>query len=327
MSTLTTCFGGLRGLIVLGVLIAAQVATATDTIYVVDSLNNLSQFDSATPGTLSTTPISGLVAGDAIVGIDFRPATGRLYALGVNSATAHLYTLNTITGAATQVGGDIALPQSAGAAVDSAFGFDFDPVLDQIRVVSIFKDNFRLNPDTGAVAGADTALSVLFIAGLAYDRNAPGLGATTLFGINAGSSDALVLQGGVDGSPSPNGGVITPIGPLGVDTSVLVGFDIAPPAQGGTAFAALFVSASGNSEFYSIDLTTGQATLIGAIGTGTPSIRALAIAVPAPTAAPALSRQALIVAVLVLVAFGCAQLSRRKKAERAGTSLMTVRRA
>ena len=33
------------------------------------------------------------------------------------------------------------------------------PVVDRIRVVANNGDNFRLNPDTGAVAGADTALN------------------------------------------------------------------------------------------------------------------------------------------------------------------------
>jgi hypothetical protein len=42
-----------------------------------------------------------------------------------------------------------------------------------------------------AAMSAATALSATFVAGLAYDRNAPGLGATTLFGINAGASDVL----------------------------------------------------------------------------------------------------------------------------------------
>jgi Domain of unknown function (DUF4394) len=284
------------------------------TVYVVDSGDTLSRLDSATPGTLfGTVPITGLVTGDHVEGIDFRPANGRLYALGHNgiSMVVHLYRLNPTTGLATQVGGNIPVPQSSGASSDSTFGFDFDPVLDQIRVTGIFMDNFRLDPDSGAVVAADTALAANFIAGAAYDRNASGLGATTLFGINA-SADTLVRIGGVDGNPSPNGGALTTIGSLGVDTSVLVGFDIASPAEGGTALAALYISGVQASRLFRINLATGEATLIGTIGSGTPTIHGLAIA-PAfrGGAAPSVSRLGLVILVSLLVTVGIAGLSRR----------------
>ncbi len=47
---------------------------------------------------LSVRPIMGLDAGDTLVGIDVRPATGQLYALG---SGAHLYTIDPNTGVAT----------------------------------------------------------------------------------------------------------------------------------------------------------------------------------------------------------------------------------
>jgi hypothetical protein len=294
----------------LSVLTAARPAAA-DPIFVVES-NRLSQFDSATPEILrSTIPLTGLVAGDVVVGIDFRPATGQLYGFAVDGAAGRLYTIETETGIATPVGDPIPLPQSAGAMLDSSYGFDFNPVSDQIRVVNIFQDNFRLNPDTGAVVSADTALSVIFISAIAYDRNAPGLGVTTLYGINSGASDALVTQGGIDGMPSPNGGVIMPIGSLGVDTTVTAALDIAPPSRGGTAYAALFIVAMGGSHLFTVDLTTGQATLVGPIGPGTLSIGALAVAPPAPAGAPAVSPWGLVVVLLGLGAFGWVRLSRR----------------
>jgi len=55
-----------------------------DTIYALSTTNGLISFDSATPGTVSgPIPISGLIGGESIVGIDFRPATSEL--LGVAS--------------------------------------------------------------------------------------------------------------------------------------------------------------------------------------------------------------------------------------------------
>ena len=72
------------------------------TIYAVDNANNLLRFEVASPGTIdATTPITGLQSGETIRGIDFRPATAQLYALG---STSRLYIINTATGQATAVG-------------------------------------------------------------------------------------------------------------------------------------------------------------------------------------------------------------------------------
>ena len=62
-----------------------------------------------------------------------------------------------------------------------------------------------------------------------------------------------------------------------MDTSDVVGFDITNP--GGTAYAALRVG--GNSQLYTINLTTGAATLVGNVG-GTSAITGLTAVNPAP---------------------------------------------
>jgi hypothetical protein len=53
---------------------------------------------------------------------------------------------------------------------------------------------------------------------------------------------------------------------LGIDTSDLVGFDIS--GTSGIAFAALTRPTGGASQLFTIDLTTGNASLIGTIGAG-----------------------------------------------------------
>src|SRR5262245_45806522 len=66
------------------------------TLFGVTNANQLISFDSATPGTVATNvSITGLVAGDNILGIDFRPATEQLYGF---SQTGRLYTIDTTTG-------------------------------------------------------------------------------------------------------------------------------------------------------------------------------------------------------------------------------------
>ncbi len=64
----------------------------------------------ATP--TSTTPIVGLPASESIVSIDYRPATGQLYALGSSS---RLYFINEKSGTATALGAGSFSPIVAGA--------------------------------------------------------------------------------------------------------------------------------------------------------------------------------------------------------------------
>ena len=69
--------------LVLSVVLCAVLAPAAhlraELIYAVTTTNVLLSFDSATPGTVTTiAPITGLQAGENILGIDLRPATGQL---------------------------------------------------------------------------------------------------------------------------------------------------------------------------------------------------------------------------------------------------------
>src|SRR5262245_38551892 len=119
------------------------------TVYALSMDNQLLTFDTSTPGTIQATrPVTGLQAGESMLGIDSRPLTGQLYGLG---STNRLYVIDPASGVATPVGtGTFAVPLRG-----MAFGFDFDPVADRIRVVSDAGQNLRLNPDTGAVLDSD----------------------------------------------------------------------------------------------------------------------------------------------------------------------------
>jgi Domain of unknown function (DUF4394) len=233
------------------------------------STGNLVTFDSATPGTINNSvAITGLQAGETLLGIDRRPANGLVYGLG---STSRLYTINTTTGTATAVSATPFAPALTG----TAFGFDFNPVPDRIRVVSTDTSNFRLNPNDGTLVGTDTLLAYAAgdsgagvmprVVGSAYTNNVNGAAVTTLFDIDS-NRDVLVMQGGPSGTPSPNGGVLTTIGTLGFNTSDLVGFDVS--GISGIAFASLTPPTGGASQLFTINLATGSATLVGTIGSG-----------------------------------------------------------
>jgi hypothetical protein len=212
----------------------------------------LVRFHSASPATLlGTVTITGLQAGESIVGIDMRPANGQLYGVGSSS---RLYLLNPVTGAATAIGGAFSTPLSG-----TRFGVDFNPAVDRLRLVSDGEQNLRINPDTGAVVTPiDLALNPAgTVVGAAYVNNVDGTAVTTLYDLDS-ATDQLLIQA------PPNNGTLTLVGPLGVDTSSDVGFDVSPLDN--VAFAAL--SVGGVSSLYTIELGTGAARLIGPIGTG-----------------------------------------------------------
>ena len=113
----------------------------------------LVSFDLATPNIAATSvPVVGLTAGETLVGIDFRPLNGLLYGLGVNAGadTGTLYVISTRTGVAGAVGSFA----GAGDLPPGNFGFDFNPSVDRIRVTTDTGLNFRLNPNSGAIAAS-----------------------------------------------------------------------------------------------------------------------------------------------------------------------------
>ena len=269
----------------------APLAARAETLWGTTNVNRLVSFDSAAPGTLTTNvAITGLTSGYSVFGIDFRPSNGLLYALAVNFSAGQLeqlYTLNLGTGAATLVG-------SLGIDFSSNFiGMSFDPVADQIRITEYDNANgqIRVNPNTGASLGADTALvyaagdvntgNVSTMDGLAY--SSPVLGKTTAYGLAWGgtaSTNFLVRIGDVGGTPAgAAGGQVHTIGSLGVDSPNTWSFDISPTS--GTAYAV--DAGSLTNILYSVNLVTGAATSLGTVGaTGT---FGFAVA-PAPTPEP-----------------------------------------
>ena len=173
--------------------------------------------------------LTGLEANETLVGIDYRspfkdaggvsnnvPVEGTLYGLG---NLGGLYSINPSTAVATKKA------QISVALAGTAFGIDFNPTVDRLRVVSNTGQNLRVNVDTGAalvdgglVSGGTTATGVAAAAYTNVDSD-PATG-TTLFDIDV-NADQLLVQN------PPNDGVLVGIGaPLGIDATGPVGFDL-----------------------------------------------------------------------------------------------------
>lgn len=232
----------------------------------------LIQFNAGTPRRIDkTVALSGLQAGETLVGIDYRVARGVLY--GVTSQ-GRLLTIDTSTGATAPVGS-----APATALQGKRFGVDFNPAADRLRVVSDTGQNLRLHPDTGALAANDPALSsagapAANVTAAAYTYNKQNDKLTTNYAIDTGRG-WLVTQGSVEGVQpvvSPNTGRITDVGPLGTGAVDDAAFDIADTDN--TALVAL--RKDGRTRLYSVDLATGRAQLRGSVGDGK-ALRGIAI--------------------------------------------------
>lgn len=180
------------------------------------------------------------VNGGTIVAVDVRPSNGALYGL---SSDDELYQINSATGVATQIGGQI-------AGLDgNRIAFDFNPTVDRIRIIDSDGTSLRVNPDTGQVVAVDTDISGSATIVAAAYTNGP---TTTLFGLDA-EENRLVRIGGAAGTPSPNGGTIEPVGEIVTDLEGELGFDIT-----GSNIGFYADSADGDVRIFRIDLTTGD---------------------------------------------------------------------
>ena len=264
---------------------------------------NLLRFNSADAAAVKSIPIAGLTPGEVLVGIDFRPATGQLIGVGINATTdtGSIYLIDpqgsTPTGGTfgttaslliAGTAGKVAFVNAAGATIDLpdvavGYGIDFNPTVDRIRVVTGSGLNFRLNPTTGTGVDGDTVAAgtnpdagiggaIGGVDATAYTNSFGGTKFTTQYTLSA-TADALYIQNPPNNGTQVNTLAIT-LGGAKLDFGAVNGFEIPAGVQvsasntavlRGTGLAALTVG--GKSGLYSIDLTTGAATLVNQIGT------------------------------------------------------------
>jgi Domain of unknown function (DUF4394) len=226
---------------------------AGETIYAVDLSNNFALFHSGSPGTVvRKLAITGLPDGDRIVGIDFRPADGKLYGVGTDS---RVYVVDTVTAVATAVGAAF-----APAADGEHFGMVIDPATDEIRLQAAESaQNLRLDPATGQLVAEDAVLA--YAAGDPNEAETPALVAT---GVGAGAGapaygidwllDMFVVMN------DPTSGEVTTVGSTGVSTAPCAALDL---GSDGAMYASM--TTGGINKLYTMNLATGAATLVGDI--------------------------------------------------------------
>lgn len=254
--------------------------------FAVTSSNRLVSFNSTTPGTSSAAAITGLRANETLVGFDLRPGgtpAGGLIAVGNQGG---VYAIDPNSGAATLKASMIPDPTDTTDPFSSLTGtrvsIDVNNVVDRLRIVTNSGQNLRVNMDTGETI-TDTMLSIsglraIGVTEVAYTNNFSSACRTTAYYLDS-TADRLLV------SPDASSGVLNVVGSLLVDVAAMSGFDIATAADG-TNSAVAAVTVANATSLFSIDLTTGIASLVGAIGGLNSGETILGLARPAPATTP-----------------------------------------
>lgn len=211
--------------------------------------NKLVKIDTATMAAAAPMAISGA---DKVVGIDVRPADGKLYGL---TAGGQLVVIDHMSGKATA--GSML---SEKVALGPRPVVDFNPVADRLRVIGAAGVSLRINVDTGATivdkplnydAADASATKKPAVAAGAYTNSMKGAKGTDLFHVDGGTG-ALVLQN------PPNDGVLKTRGVVGVKAPADVVMDIASDGEGKNT---VWLIADGM--LFTVDLASGKATQVG----------------------------------------------------------------
>jgi hypothetical protein len=255
--------------------ISSQFAGAVP-VYLLTKNNSLVVMDSASPGAAAApVAITGLGSFD-LVGIDIRttvqtispanPGVGTLWALGVDGANTRLFVINPDGAAATPVGPVLTGINGSGSG-DNGWFFGHNPGNDRFRLMN-FINNYELDPNTLTFVTQTDLINFPNPNGSAFETASFGQ-SPRLFLMEQAPNDSL------HSATNIATGNFAVVGDTGLSFSIGSGLDVA----GNTM---LFAATVGVANLYTINRTTGAATLIGAIS-GNPTVRALTIA---PTSFP-----------------------------------------
>jgi len=206
----------------------------------------------------SVTFLKGITRGQQIVAIDVRPATGQLYGVGVSGSEVQLYSFDA-AGQGTKIGAVFTSLVNTG---NTTYGFDFNPTIDRIRLVSTAGQNLVFHPDTGAVTVATNLFygpgdgnegATPAVGDIAYDNNVAGAMTSQQRGIDL-ELDVLVTV-------ANNAGTLGTIGSLGFNAVSSGGFDVSGDSNVG--YAILRRKNGRAAQLFEINLGTGQASAIG----------------------------------------------------------------
>ncbi len=235
----------------LAALLASATTAGAATVAALTDGDTITSIDTATSKVTGSVKLDG---GATLVGIDVRPADGKLYGL-VQDGT--IVTVDAKTGK-WEKKSQLSEKLPAGA----SFSVDFNPVADRLRVIASDGTNLRINVDDGKAtvdgklkyAETDPAKGKTpRVTAAGYINSVAGTKETTLYDIDE-ATGSLVKQA------PPNDGVLVTVGALGVTIDGPMAFDISSDGKGGNSAWLL-----AGGKLHEVDLKTGAAKAVGTI--------------------------------------------------------------
>ena len=232
-------------------MVASVTAAQAATVAALQDGNTIAWIDTATRKVTGSVKLDG---GASLVGIDVRPADGKLYGV---TADGVVVTVAPKTGKWEKKS---QLSEKLPTGADVSFAVDFNPVADRLRVIGSEGTNLRINVDDGktTVDGrlkygeADKGKGQTpKVTAAAYIDSVAGTKTTALYDIDA-ANGWLLKQA------PPNDGVLVTVGPTGIKAGSPMALDILADGKGGNSAWLL-----ADGKLHEIDLQTGKATPIG----------------------------------------------------------------
>jgi hypothetical protein len=227
--------------------VLGSAASAADALVGLVNGDTLVTIDPSTRAVTSTVKLDA----DDFLGIDVRPADGKLYGLTEGGEVLSIDAKSGKTAKVSELSEEID--------EDAVTAVDFNPMADRLRVIGNNGANLRVNVADGKAMldaklafkqGDANAGKTPRIVAASYTNSMKGAKETQLYGIDAGTG-SLVLQN------PPNDGVLNTVGALGVTLDGPVAFNIVEQEGNNQAWLA-----NGN-KLYEINLQSGKATQVG----------------------------------------------------------------
>ena len=220
----------------------------------IDDQNQIFIYNTTDPGTVIVAfNITDVGVGETLTNIDFRPATGDIYA----TSNKQLYLIDGAIFAVYPIGSPIDT-----TLYGNIIGMEFDAVTDTIIFITDTGMDMLVSPITGEQLENITINNATV--SLAVDNNLSGASTSTLYFLDATTS-ALYKR-----NSTSDTNLIKVGSGLGINITATIGFDIAPNGQ-----AIACVQISDTLSLYLVDLTSG--TLSQKLGNISESLTSIAV--------------------------------------------------
>ena len=229
----------------------AVAASQAATIVALQDGSSIAWIDTDQKKVTRTVALDG---GARLVGIDVRPADGKLYGVTPDGAIV------TVDAASGKWEKKSQISEKLPSEV--TFSVDFNPVADRLRVLTSSGMSLRINVDDGKTIvdgqlkfadGDANKGKTPQVTAAGYSNSFAGTKETALYDIDA-ANGVLVKQA------PPNDGILNTIGKLNAALAAPIAFDVWSDGKGGNTGWLLT-----NGQLFSVDLASGATTNLGAV--------------------------------------------------------------